>query len=184
MKKLLLITILCIANFIVFLVPVSFVHATAKMILEIPKSVATPSPAPVSIRYDLPYPGILPTHPLYFFKQLRDTLVEMLISDPVKKIEFYILQADKKLGMAMLLADKKNNTESKNMFVQSQHSRDHAVALLESQITTAPINVGEKVLLSIEKHLEILHSRNMETDQMMTLYNRVKTVVDTQAHKK
>lgn len=53
--------------------------------------------------YALPYPGILPDNPFYPLKMLRDRFVGFLISDSLKKAEFNLLQADKRLASAMYL---------------------------------------------------------------------------------
>lgn len=55
------------------------------------------------IEYQLPYPGLLPDSPLYFLKALRDAVVDFLISDPLKKADFYLLQADKRLNAGVYL---------------------------------------------------------------------------------
>lgn len=60
----------------------------------------TPTP---SVEYVLPYPGILPDNPLYVLKKFRDAILELIIADPVKKSEFYLLQSDKHLNAAVLL---------------------------------------------------------------------------------
>lgn len=67
------------------------------------KPEASPSP---TIEYLLPYPGILPDHPLYFLKVLRDKILDLLIKDPIKKIEFNLLMADKRLNMGIFLMEK------------------------------------------------------------------------------
>lgn len=51
-----------------------------------------------AVDYQLPYPGLLPDSPLYFLKAARDRIVDFLISDPLKKADFYLLQADKRLN--------------------------------------------------------------------------------------
>ncbi|MBI4097047.1 MAG: hypothetical protein HY428_01395 [Candidatus Levybacteria bacterium] len=56
--------------------------------------------------YALPYPGILPGNPLYALKMIRDRFVGFLISDPLKKAEFNLLQADKRLAAALYLMQK------------------------------------------------------------------------------
>lgn len=56
-----------------------------------------------TIDYALPYPGFLPDNRLYFLKMLRDKIVGFLISDPVKKAEFDILTADKRLNASVYL---------------------------------------------------------------------------------
>ena len=58
------------------------------------------------IEYQLPYPGLLPDNPLYFLKALRDAVVDFLISDPLKKANFYLLQADKRLNAGVYLFKK------------------------------------------------------------------------------
>lgn len=57
------------------------------------------------VEYPLPYPGILPDNILYSLKALRDRSIEFLTIDPLKKAEFYLLQADKRVASAIALAD-------------------------------------------------------------------------------
>lgn len=65
-----------------------------------------PVPSPSPVVYPLPYPGILPDHPLYVFKQIRDQILLLLITNPVRRIEFHILLADKHLNMGIFLVEK------------------------------------------------------------------------------
>ncbi len=57
-------------------------------------------------KYDLPYAGVLPDHPLYFLKTVRDRVIDFLIADRLKKAEFTLVQADKRLVAAIALVDK------------------------------------------------------------------------------
>src|SRR5438105_4293482 len=82
----------------------SFVYGQEEQASSSPKQALTPTQMP---DYKLPYPGILPDNPLYFIKTARDRLVGFLISDPVRKAEFDVLQADKRIGMGELLVSKK-----------------------------------------------------------------------------
>lgn len=66
-------------------------------------AVNNPSPTPTDTDYDLPYPGLLPDSPLYFLKIARDWTIEFLISDPVKKPEFDILEANKRLNAGIFI---------------------------------------------------------------------------------
>ncbi len=59
--------------------------------------------------YTLPYPGILPDHPLYFLKAARDKIAELAIRDNNEKAKHYLLLSDKRAAMAMLLAKKGKN---------------------------------------------------------------------------
>jgi len=66
---------------------------------------ATSSSTP-EVNYELPYPGLLPDSPLYFLRAIRDRIVGLLISDPLKKAEFDLLQADKRLNAGIYLFNK------------------------------------------------------------------------------
>src|SRR3989344_4236916 len=59
-----------------------------------------------SSSYQLAYPGILPDHPLYKLKVLRDKLIPLFISNPQKKVEFYLLQTDKGISATDILVKK------------------------------------------------------------------------------
>lgn len=63
-------------------------------------------PTPPPVEYTLPYPGLLPNHSFYFLKKARDTMVGFLTSNPVKKAEFFLLQADKQVEATYLLGEK------------------------------------------------------------------------------
>lgn len=63
------------------------------------------SPTP-KVNYELPYPGLLPDSPIYFLRIIRDKTVGFLISDPLKKAEFNLLQADKRLNAGIYLFKK------------------------------------------------------------------------------
>ncbi|MEK9175951.1 MAG: DUF5667 domain-containing protein [Patescibacteria group bacterium] len=97
MKKILL-TIL----FFIIIIPGS---VYAQEDLSIPTQGITPSPTPLPtiINYELPYPGLLPGSPLYSLKAIRDRVLELFTSDPLKRSNFYLLQADKRLASAISL---------------------------------------------------------------------------------
>lgn len=69
---------------------------------------ATVSPAPTTVDYTMPYPGLLPDNPLYVIKVLRDKFVSFFISDSLKKSSFDELQSDKRLEGAYYLQKKGN----------------------------------------------------------------------------
>lgn len=70
----------------------------------------TPTVSPIitmenkQIQYDLPYPGLLPDNPIYGLKVLRDKIVEFFISDPAKKADYELLQADKRINASIYLS--------------------------------------------------------------------------------
>jgi len=61
---------------------------------------------PAKVEYFLPYPGILPDHPLYKLKMLRDRIWGFFIRDPLKKSQWYLLMADKRIWASQMLVDK------------------------------------------------------------------------------
>ncbi len=131
----------------------------------VPPVTVAPTPIPTPIVYMLPYPGILPTHPLYFLKSLRDKVIEMLISDPLNKSEFYVLQADKKLGMGITFVSMGKASDAKKAFAEAFSVREQARQLVEAEVKAGhevPRHIIEKLVLSLMKHEEVL--RNAHED--------------------
>lgn len=88
--------------------------------LPIPTTSVTPAPSPTSVDYQLPYPGILPGSPLYSLKMVRDRIMDIFISDPLKKANFYLLQADKRVASALLLYQKGDEKMAATTLSKSQ----------------------------------------------------------------
>jgi hypothetical protein len=91
---------------------------------------ATPSSTP-EVNYELPYPGLLPDSPLYFLRAIRDKIVGLLISNPLKKAEFNLLQADKRLNAGIYLFNKGKTSlafstisKAENYFLQALDKMD------------------------------------------------------------
>lgn len=112
-----------------------------------------------SVEYTLPYPGILPDHPLYFFKTIRDAILEFLIVDPVRKSEFYILQADKRLVMAQTLVGSGKETLVTHSVQKAGEYEGKAYGVLSSIKSSGrqvPPYVIDTYVLSLRKHIEEL----------------------------
>ena len=77
----------------------------AKEIEMSPSSSSQPTPQP-AVEYILPYPGLLPDNPLYPFKAVRDRILGIMTINPVKRVEFNLLMADKRLQMGIFLSEK------------------------------------------------------------------------------
>jgi hypothetical protein len=117
------------------------------------------SSAPSVSEYALPYPGILPDHPLYVFKKLRDQILERLISDPVRKMEFYMLQADKGVNTAVFLAAKQQDTLADASLVQAQGSLRKALDLakeLKEQKREVPPHMVERFGNALAKYETVM----------------------------
>jgi len=108
--------------------------------------------------YSLPYPGILPDNPLHFLKALRDRIILMLISDPIKEAEFNLLTSDKRIYAAQLLADRGKDDLSVSTLSKSNNYFYNAI----SSVSEAK-RMGKRVDVvlnsmkkSIVKHQEVL----------------------------
>lgn len=111
--------------------------------------------------YLLPYPGLLPDSPLYSLKQVRDRILEFLIADPVRKIEFYLLQADKRLGMGVMLAEKGKDQLAETTISKGTKYMNLAVSLLSATKASGrmiPGEVTDRLSTAIAKHKEVLES--------------------------
>lgn len=117
------------------------------------------SPTPTPIKYELPYPGLLPDSPLYFLKTARDRLINFLIADPLKKAEFNLLQADKRLQAGVYLFKKQGkqrlaeSTISKGENYFEQAIREVEKAKNQGRDT---VSILEKLSLAAKKHQEVL----------------------------
>jgi hypothetical protein len=57
------------------------------------------------IDYYLPYPGLLPDHPLYWLKMVRDRVMLWLTQEPKARAQRLLLYADKRIHAALFLAE-------------------------------------------------------------------------------
>lgn len=96
---------------------------------------ASPTPVVTTTNYTLPYPGILPDNPFYFFKVLRDNIVVFFISNPVKKSSFYMLQSDKRLAASWYLL--KEGTEKDELALTTLAKSTNYFSLAVDQVHIA-----------------------------------------------
>ncbi|MBP9716372.1 MAG: hypothetical protein KBD51_00325 [Candidatus Levybacteria bacterium] len=96
--------------------------------IPMPTTSLTPSPVPTTVEYQLPYPGILPGSPLYSIKMIRDRIIETLTSDPVKKANFYLLQADKRTASALMLYEKGDEKMAETTLTKAQKYLEKSLA--------------------------------------------------------
>ena len=122
------------------------------------KENASPSADSQDVHYELPYPGLLPDSPLYFLRIIRDKAVGFLISAPLKKAEFNLLQADKRLNAGVYLFNKhkiplaiSTISKAENYFYDAIQKAQ--IAKKEGEDITQII--GE-LLNSSKKHQEVL----------------------------
>lgn len=119
------------------------------------------------VNYNLPYPGILPDNPLYGLKAFRDRVIEFFISDPTKKAEFDLLQADKRLSVSIALFDKGKKDLSENTVSKGENYFEDAiknVKISQKEGTEIDPSLLSNLELSSKKHKEILEGFVQRTD--------------------
>lgn len=112
-----------------------------------------------TIDYQLPYPGILADNPLYNLKTLRDKLQSFLISVPSKKAEFNLLQADKRLSVAIALFDLKKYELAETTISKGENYFEDAIKNIKvsrMQGTVIDPSLLNNMELSSKKHKQIL----------------------------
>lgn len=124
-----------------------------------PAIAATPEPTQEKVEYALPYSGILPDHPLYILKRLRDYILERVIVEPVRKAEFYILQGDKRLQMGISLADQQKFSLAETTVSKAEKYLEKSLqdlSVYQSIGNAIPGYVVERITNSLAKHEEIV----------------------------
>ena len=139
---------------------------------EIPIPSVSPSPTPSMIEYQLPYPGILPGSPLYSVKMLRDKILEFFTSDPMKKADFYILQADKRVASAIKLFEKGDNKLSQTTLSKGQNylekSLDKAILAKNSGKDVRDIIARIKnSAINQKQEIEILSKKSKDIEKIL-----------------
>lgn len=148
------------------------------------------SPLSVPVKYDLPHHGILPDHPLYKLKVLRDKVVTFLTRDPIKKAEHHLLLTDKRIYMSKLLVDKGKIELAKETALKGENEYTLLVFLFKDVQKKPNKALFDKLELAALKHQEVLRGitkklkgqdkKNFETiiefskrnaDELSTIYN-------------
>lgn len=109
------------------------------------------------IDYELSYPGILPDHPLYFLKAIRDKTVSFFISNPLKKADFEVLMADKRVLASFLLVQKNKNSLAKDTFSKAENYFEDAITRTKDAKSQGMYTqeIVQKLKLSNSKHQEV-----------------------------
>ena len=131
-----------------------------------PTTTLTPTPTvSKDISYDLPYPGILPDNPLYFLKALRDNIMGVFITDPLKKANYDLLMADKRLVSAESLLNENKNDLAITTLSKSGNYFDEAI----QEVSTAKQQgeevapLLEKMVTASQKHQQIILQMEQKT---------------------
>lgn len=113
------------------------------------------------VEYDLPYPGILPGHPLFFLKNLRDSILEFTTRDTMKKAELYLLLSDKRVAMATLLGRSGKEKQAMAAFLEGEQYAlkiPPLIVISKQQGVSPSGDFVQRLKLSNEKHREVAES--------------------------
>lgn len=138
--------------------PVVFAQEDAQKDIYSASEAAVSTPTTTPVDYQLAYHGLLPDNPLYFLKVIRDRLIDFLIADPLKKAEFYLLQADKHAtsGVALFVKGKQQLAES-TISKGENYFELGIVKLSEAQKQGTDIkNLSQRYGVSLQKHKELV----------------------------
>lgn len=110
------------------------------------------------INYHFPYPGILPDHPLYPLKIIRDKIYDFFLLDKTKKTEFKLLMADKRFYMAVILFDKgKPLLAETSVSKASKYYQEGVLILSQLQKEEKDLNpLKEKFIQAGQKYQQII----------------------------
>lgn len=138
----------------------AFALNDSQNIVELDKLKATESALDDGVdEYQLPYPGILPDNPLYPIKTLRDRVVSFLISDPLKKAEFNLLQADKRLQAGIYLIETSNKHDLAIDTISKGENYFEEALIKTDEIIRQRTDIGDiidKLNKSVVKHKKII----------------------------
>jgi hypothetical protein len=111
-----------------------------------------------SIDYYLPYPGILPDHPLYWLKMLRDKILLLVTRDPIAKTERQLLYADKRLGAAKALIEGGKIQLGVTTATKGEKYLEQVISSVEELDSQNKISseLKQKVFTSALKHHQVL----------------------------
>jgi len=118
------------------------------------------TPQELTSDYYLPYPGILPDHPFYWAKMIRDRLKLWSTSDPLSKANLMLLYADKRIGAAQALASGNKLPLAQSTANKAEIYLSRVAATLSSlDISDQAVKQAwETLYLSSNKHKQILEN--------------------------
>lgn len=119
------------------------------------------------VEYQLPYPGILPDNSLYFLKAFRDKVVGFLISDPLKKAEFKLLEADKRLNAGVYVFEKGKPDLAESTISKGENYFEEAIREAKSAKAQGMdvSDISRKLFTAADKHGEVISVLESKTDK-------------------
>lgn len=162
----------------------------AVLFLELFREKIYAQASPTPVEYSLPYPGILPDHPLYFVKRFRDYLLLTFTKNPLRQKEVRLLLADKKLVMGQMLFEKRKTHLAVEIITESQNELYKIAGQINKEKgISLPAGFKDKVALSFKKHLEVMaqiyplvtnNTQREILDQAISLNHKANTLITSE----
>jgi len=106
----------------------------------------------LSIVNNLPYPGILPTNPFYFFKPIRDQILIWVTINPQDKAKLLLFLSQKRLATATaLLSKNKDDKNVPDLLDQSDSLFKNAMGLYLSDTVSREAKLDAVIALRIRR---------------------------------
>lgn len=122
------------------------------------------------VDYYLPYPGILPDHPLYWLKMVRDRVQLWLTTDSLQRAEKLLLYADKRLGAGWALVEGNKLGLGITTLTKAEKYLEQAVNLAQKLGEgEAEVKFKAKLAKAIKKHEEVLNLIEGKTEPSQLL---------------
>lgn len=127
--------------------------------------------------------GLLPDNRFYKLKVLRNKIIGKIIIEPVKKVEFDLLMADKTIYMSKLLIEKGEIDLSKETALKGENYysmlvQDYNKTLLSHE--QIPSWLDQKITLAAIKHQEVFKQledtvvgENKKTFQIVSKFSKI-----------
>ncbi|OGD63679.1 hypothetical protein A2160_04490 [Candidatus Beckwithbacteria bacterium RBG_13_42_9] len=138
------------------------------------KPAANDSASDKTVDYYLPYPGILPDHPLYWLKMARDRMTLWLTQDPQAKFDRLLLYADKRLGAAQVLVE--GNQVDLGATTATKGEKYLEQAISQFQVLKANGKVTPELQTRVQKAL--LKHQELLTIMMGKVPDQMKSTLD------
>lgn len=158
-KKLATVIISCLTILLTFLMVVFSAFR-----LSHPPEACGQEVQPLEINYELAYPGILPDHPLYWLKMIRDRIWGSLIHQPVQKTSWLVLMADKRAAAAQQLVIKNQDKLALTTASKAEKYLERAVNKFVSLELNQQIGLRSRLEQAVGKHEHVIKNMSQQVE--------------------
>jgi hypothetical protein len=118
-----------------------------------------------TINYDLAFPGILPDHPLYVIKKIRNKILVSFIQNPTKKINYYLKETDKGILATAMLVDKNKYELAAQTALRAEHNYTLLIEEVKKLQDQPDQELIDRLHTASLKHQEVLQSLYIRVPQ-------------------